>query len=90
MSNWTAPSRLEPPPAGVSVAPTAPPPRLDHHEKMKVRAAAFRATRIYPGAVGELLARELLSLEEFGFRFDKHGLTARLVDEIMKAPLEPK
>lgn len=67
-----------------------PPPRLEPHEKMKVRAAAFRATRIYGGAVGELISKELLSWEEFGMKFDQRGLIARLVDEIMKAPLDPK
>jgi hypothetical protein len=31
--------------------------------------AAFRATLVYPGPVGELLCRELLDWEEFGYRF---------------------
>jgi hypothetical protein len=63
---------------------------MDHHEKMKIRAAAFRATRLYPGPVGELLSRELLSFEEFGYRLAKDGLVMRLVDHIMKATIETK
>lgn len=63
--------------------PTQPPPRLDHHEKMRIRAAAFRATRLYRGPVGELLSRELLSWEEFGYRLHRGGLIMRLVDHLM-------
>ena len=37
---------------------------MDHHEKMRRPAAAFRVTRLYPVAVGELLSRELLTWEE--------------------------
>ena len=39
---------------------------MDHHEKMRLRAAAFSVTRLYPGPVGEVLSRELLTWEEFG------------------------
>lgn len=42
---------------------------INHREKTRLRAAAFRATRLYPGPIGELLSRELLSWEEFGYRF---------------------
>ena len=59
----------------------------DHHERMRLRAAAFRATRVYPGPVGELLSRELLSWEEFGYRLGSRGLVMGIVDEVMKAPV---
>jgi hypothetical protein len=39
---------------------------MDHDERMRFRAAALRATQVSPGPVRELLARELLSWEEFG------------------------
>lgn len=61
--------------------------RMDHHEKMRLRAAAFRATRLYPGPVGELLQRELLTWEEFGYRLGGTNLVMRLVDVILKTPL---
>lgn len=61
--------------------------RMDHHEKMRLRAAAFRATRLYPGPVGELLQRELLTWEEFGYRLGGTMLVMRLVDVILKTPL---
>ncbi len=60
---------------------------MDHHERMRLRAAAFRATRVYPGPVGELLSRELLSWEEFGYRLGSRGLVMGIVDEVMKAPV---
>ncbi|MDN5859237.1 MAG: hypothetical protein L0H84_11500 [Pseudonocardia sp.] len=61
---------------------------MDHHEKMRLRAAAFRATRLYPGPVGELVSRELLSWEEFGYRLGGSAPVMRLVDQVLKAPLE--
>ncbi len=69
----------------------APPPTLldrrgwemDHHEKMRLRAAAFRATKLWPGPVGKLIERELLSFEEFGQRLDHSGLIMRAVHDIL-------
>ena len=63
-------------------------PRMDHHERMRMRAAAFRATRLHPGPVGELVSRELLTWEEFGYRLDRDGLVQRLAHHILNTPLE--
>jgi hypothetical protein len=60
---------------------------MDHHEKMRLRAAAFRATRLYPGPVGEVLSRELLTWEEFGYRLGGSALVMRLVDHVLKTPI---
>jgi hypothetical protein len=60
---------------------------MDHHERMRLRAAAFRAIRAYPGPVGELLSRELLSWEEFGYRLGSQGMIMGIVDAVMKAQL---
>ncbi len=60
---------------------------MDHPEKMRLRAAAFRATRLYPGPVGELVSRELLTWEEFGYRLGGGQLVLRLVDHVLTAPL---
>ena len=60
---------------------------MDHHEKMRLRAAAFRVTRLYPGPVGEVLSRELLTWEEFGYRLGGSQLVMRLVDHVLKTPL---
>ncbi|MFP5019756.1 hypothetical protein [Pseudonocardia phyllosphaerae] len=59
---------------------------MEHHEKMRIRAAAFRATRVYPGPVGELVSRELLSWEDFGYRLGGNRLVMELVDQVMKTP----
>jgi hypothetical protein len=63
------------------------PAPMDHHEKMRVRAAAFRATRLYPGPVGELLSRELLTWEEFGYRLGGDQLVMRLVDHVLETAI---
>jgi hypothetical protein len=56
---------------------------MDHQEKMRLRAAAFRATRLYPGPVGELISRELLSWEEFGYRLGGSRLVMGVVDQVL-------
>jgi hypothetical protein len=63
------------------------PASMDHTEKVQLRAAAFRVTRLYPGPVGELLSRELLTWEEFGYRLGGHRLIMRLVDHVLTTPL---
>jgi hypothetical protein len=83
----TSPVDVPVAPVAAPAVPTAAPERMDHHERMKLRAAAFRAQRVYPGAVGEMLSRELLSFEEFGIRLSRDGLTMRVADQIMKAEL---
>lgn len=65
-----------------------PPVRMDHHERMRLRAAAYRATRVYPGPVGELISREILIWEEFGYRFGNTSFILRLVDFVMKVEME--
>ncbi|MEU7814092.1 hypothetical protein [Pseudonocardia sp. NPDC049154] len=75
------------PAAPPAIRPESGADKLDPHEKMRIRAAAFRATKLYPGPVGELLAKELLDWEGFGYRFGGHTLTARLVDHVLGAAL---
>ena len=45
-------------------------------------AASHAALRLYPGAVGELLARELSAWGEFGHRFGGHDLVAHLITHL--------
>lgn len=56
-------------------------------EKMRIRQAAFQATRLYPGPIGELVSRELLIWEEFGYRIGGHAMAYRLLNYIMSQPL---
>jgi hypothetical protein len=60
---------------------------MTHDEKMRLRAAAWRVTRLYPGPVGELLTHELLTWEEFGYRLGGQRLIMRLVDHVLTTPL---
>ncbi|OLT05538.1 hypothetical protein BJF90_00130 [Pseudonocardia sp. CNS-004] len=60
---------------------------MGHHEKMRLRAAALRAARLYPGPVGELVARELITRDEFGYRIGGGQLVMRLVDHVLTTPI---
>lgn len=66
---------------------TPPPAPMDHHEKMRLRAAAFRANQLYPGPVGKILERELLAWHEFGYRLGRDSTVMALVQHVMTAPL---
>jgi hypothetical protein len=65
----------------------APPPKMDGHEKLRLRSAAYRADKVLPPAVAEMARRELMAWEEYGWRLSNGGLINRVVDEIMKLPL---
>jgi hypothetical protein len=67
--------------------PMKPPRRMDPHEKMKLRAAAFRLARLgLPPAISELLSKEILVWEDLGYWLGTPSLVRRAVDEIMKWP----
>jgi hypothetical protein len=68
------------------MAPAVP---MDHHEKMRMRTAASRAIQVYPGPVGQLISRELLMWEEFGFRLGGGSLVRQLVEDVLTRP-KPK
>ncbi|WP_246631302.1 hypothetical protein [Pseudonocardia nigra] len=59
---------------------------MDDHEKMRLRQAAYRVTRLYPGPAGEILARELIGWEDFGYRLGGGQPVMRLVDQVLTAP----
>jgi hypothetical protein len=59
---------------------------MEYPEKMRVRRAAFRATRVYPGPVGQLIAKELNAWEEFGMRLGGHSLIMGVVEAIEQTP----
>jgi hypothetical protein len=46
-------------------------------------AAALRARRLYPGALGELVDRELRSCADFGVEPGEDGLIARLAAQVL-------
>jgi len=60
---------------------------LPLHEASRLRAAARHAKRAYPGAIGELVARELTAHAEFGYRFAADGLLTRLATEVLGTPV---
>lgn len=74
--------RVEPPAVPTPSEPTDPIARLNPVEKLQVRLAAAHAQRLYQGPVGQLLSRELLAWEEFGFRLGDSALMTRLAARI--------
>ncbi len=70
----------------MAVAATDPPPRMDHHDRSKIRTAAYRALKVYPGPIGDLISRELLAHEELGY-MAPNGLSARLINAVLNTPL---
>ena len=56
---------------------------LAHHERSRMRAAAMHARRLYPGALGELVHRELTAYADFGYRFAGDALIPRLAAEVL-------
>lgn len=57
--------------------------RIEPHEKLRLLTAAYHAKKKYPGPVGELIAREIESWADFGYRFDNSALVPRVVKEVM-------
>ena len=56
---------------------------LAAHERSRYRAAAGHARRVYPGALGELVQRELTAHADFGYRFGRDDLIARLAAAVL-------
>lgn len=65
--------------------PWARPEKLAEDQRSRLRAAAFRATQIYRGPVGELVQKELLDWEQFGYRFGRKSFVLGLVEQVMSA-----
>lgn len=57
--------------------------KSDHHVHARLRLAAFHATRLYPGPVGELISAELLAVEDWGYRLAGNSRAYRLTEHIL-------
>lgn len=62
--------------------------RMDSETKEWLLAAARRAERRYPGAVGELLSQELLSWMVFGHQLGS-DLIMRVADDLLLEEPQP-
>lgn len=66
--------------AGLEVGPVE---RSEAADRVRIREAAVRAAQVYPGPVGELLSRELLSWEQFGYRLGSRTAIMQIVDQVL-------
>ena len=69
------------------IAPSHPPTPLEQATRARLRRAAFRACHVYPGPVGEILRRELMVWEQFGYRFGDASLIYDLIDVLLDEPI---
>jgi hypothetical protein len=70
-------------------APSSLPVRTDHHERGRIRAAMSSARRMYPEPVARVLCNELMSWDEFGYRWARPGIISPLIDHLLQpAPVE--
>lgn len=67
----------------ITVPAAVPLPRMDGHERSRLRCAADQAKRVYPGPVGDLISRELLTWEDFGYRLGGRRPVADLVRHVL-------
>jgi len=79
--------RVDPIPVQPVGAAQVPPEPFIGNEPARYRAAAFRATRLHPGPVGDLLARELRAVADFGYRVAPDSLVARAAATLLATPL---
>lgn len=56
-----------------------PPPLMSLAARSRMRDHADQAQRLYPGPIGELVARELRSWAEFGYVLGPNALLGRVV-----------
>jgi len=79
---------IKPYPAESAFAGMASP--LTAGSEHELRTAAQRAQRVYPGAAGEMLCRELLAVADFGYGpIGGQDLITRLTDQILTAGPAP-
>jgi hypothetical protein len=76
---------MPPLPSGLAVAGING--QAHFHELSRLRTAALRARRVYPGELGELVSRELSAFAEFGVRFAADAMMSRVADLVLAAPL---
>jgi hypothetical protein len=74
-------------PFAVRLTDPRPLAQMANHEIARMRAAASRAPKVYPGAVGQLVSRELSFWGEFGYVLGGNGLVMKLADQVLKTPL---
>lgn len=62
------------------------PGRAAPHDRSRLRAAVSAARRTLPPATGELVARELLAVDELNLAMPRNALIPRVVAEVLALP----
>ncbi|WP_214370844.1 hypothetical protein [Pseudonocardia sp. H11422] len=61
-------------------------PRQQRADVVRIRVAAARALQVYPGPVGQLVARELYAYLELGWLLPHDGLAERIIRDVLDSP----
>lgn len=71
--------------AATSAATPGDAQALSFTETSRYRAAAHHARRLLPGALGELVRRELTAYADFGYRLSRDHLIDQLATQVLTA-----
>lgn len=61
-----------------------PPPSMPHPERALYRKAAHLARQLYPGAIGELVASDLLAVDELYCVIGEASVVARARQQVLR------
>lgn len=82
---------IQPPRDLTSPEPDNAPAKSAPVDRKDLRLAAFHATKVYPGVVGELISDELLAVEGWGYALAVSSRAHRLAVHVLSLlPPEPK
>jgi hypothetical protein len=78
----TEPAAAQPSVLNVTTSPTAPPERFAGADKMLLSHVGYQARKLWPGAIGELIQRELQAATEFGYRLGGAAMVTQLIEAV--------
>jgi hypothetical protein len=69
------------------IVPVNAPEEQTPTDKHRITQAITRALEVYPGPIGEVAVKYLSEYIDFGYRFQRNGLSERLVAQILGSEL---
>lgn len=77
------PTTIQPPRDPTSPTAEHAPDKSLPADRKTLRLAAFHATKVYPGVVGELISDELLAVEMWGYAVVSSSRAHRLAEHVL-------
>jgi hypothetical protein len=82
----TEPAAAKPSVLVATTKPTVPPEVFALVDKTRLAHVGYQARKLWPGAIGELIQRELQAATDFGYRLGGAALITRLIEDVESAP----